>query len=567
MPVYQEPDAAQFQQFPTHNIIVIHPGSLYIRMGRASDLIPVKSLHCIARRRKPGGTVYKDPFIPPAVVRTKELVEEMEECRLQISHSLQSCMQSNGARRYATPPQQIAAFNRRSAAEDIEETTPDWLKFNSDTIVGDQVLNLNPDDSFNVHFPYKRGDLNVHSGVSGSLSSVLTDLVTIWRWMIQFKLGIPITDLEKYRCVLLIPDIYKRGHLKHLVSVILNELGFGNCFLVQESVGATFGAGLGYACVVDVGDQKTAVSCVEDGISHKTTRLRMDYGSGDVCQTLAWLVQKSAFPYTQWNEKLPQDAMLMRTLYQDFCHINLDVCGPQEKYFTVHKPGTDVKRYTLQVGDECIISPLAMFNTDLLSITGPKNTQTQTAQSSDPEDPFDAEYLRETGRKKENAEGGGGVADITGGYDGNIEIQQSGNADEDIVVDALEVPVAEGLNLAPEQILGLDAAVLKSIDRCPNEELKRKMYASILIVGGGIKIQGLTKWLQNKLALQIPYLYRSDQIDNVVCPKDTDPAATAWKGAAIMSCLESSNELWIKQSEWRNMHGVKILRERAPFIW
>lgn len=36
---------------------------------------------------------------------------------------------------------------------------------------------------------------------------------------------------------------------------------------------ATFGAGLGYACVVDVGDQKTSVSCVEDGISHPNTRV------------------------------------------------------------------------------------------------------------------------------------------------------------------------------------------------------------------------------------------------------------------------------------------------------
>lgn len=42
---------------------------------------------------------------------------------------------------------------------------------------------------------------------------------------------------------------------------------------MKDHVGATFGAGLGYACVVDVGDQKTSVSCVEDGISHPSTRV------------------------------------------------------------------------------------------------------------------------------------------------------------------------------------------------------------------------------------------------------------------------------------------------------
>lgn len=54
--------------------------------------------------------------------------------------------------------------------------------------------------------------------------------------------------------------------------MLLLKMGFGGCFLVQDHVAATFGAGLGYACVVDVGDQKTSISCVEDAISHRTTR-------------------------------------------------------------------------------------------------------------------------------------------------------------------------------------------------------------------------------------------------------------------------------------------------------
>ena len=35
---------------------------------------------------------------------------------------------------------------------------------------------------------------------------------------------------------------------------------------------ATFGAGLSSACVVDMGDEKTHVCCVEDGISNPNTR-------------------------------------------------------------------------------------------------------------------------------------------------------------------------------------------------------------------------------------------------------------------------------------------------------
>lgn len=164
--------------------------------------------------------------------------------------------------------------------------------------------------------------------------------------------------------------------------------------------------------------------------------------------------------------------------------------------------------------------------------------------------------------------------------------------DDDIVVDALEVerdikPYDKDFILPGGQIIGLDQAVMKSIERCrkcnsffsiltkiiymkssypASEELKRKMYGCILVVGGGMKFTGIGKWLQNRVGLQIPYQYRSEQLDIVTSPKEMDPAMTAWKGAAVMSCLESAPELWINGGEWRK-YGVRILREKALFMW
>lgn len=57
-------------------------------------------------------------------------------------------------------------------------------------------------------------------------------------------------------------------------------------------------------------------------------------------------------------------------------------------------------KYTLQVGDESIVAPLSLFHTELLNITGPgkqAKVQKPARQQPDPEDCFDAEYLRETG--------------------------------------------------------------------------------------------------------------------------------------------------------------------------
>lgn len=36
-----------------------------------------------------------------------------------------------------------------------------------------------------------------------------------------------------YKAVLVVPDIYNRGHLRELMNLLLVKMGFGSCFLVQ----------------------------------------------------------------------------------------------------------------------------------------------------------------------------------------------------------------------------------------------------------------------------------------------------------------------------------------------
>ncbi|XP_044580234.1 actin-related protein 8 isoform X1 [Cotesia glomerata] len=567
MPAFHESSAEQIQ---AQTVIIIHPGSQNVRIGRASDLNPVTILHAIARKRLPNGIAHQDAFLPALVPKTKELTQAMEESRLQVSHTLQSCLQSDGRRRYATPPQQIAAFNRRSNPEIVSSINGEWIKTDKDVIIGEEILNLNPEDNYNIHIPYRRGELNIHSGPGGSLTAVLADLKTIWEYVITEKLKIPIQDLKHYRAVLVVPDIYNRQYLKELTTLLLIDMNFGGCFLLQDHVAATFGAGLGYACVVDVGHEKTSVSCVEDGISHRNTRVRIDYGGGDITQTFFWLLQKSAFPYQACQPFNKLDAVLLGDLKKDFCHVDLNICGSQEKSFYVKKPKSPVEKYTLQVGDECLIAPLSLFQPELFKITGVHNVHIQKRYIGDPEDPHDENYLRETSRRgiKENLEQ-------------TLELPEEvaapvAAADEEVVVDAVDAaPMAlanrdldapRDFVVGPQQILGLDHAIVQSIDRCPTEELKRKMYSCILIVGSGMKFQGIGMWLHNRISLQIPFMYRAEQLDIITQPKEMDSGMTTWKGAAILSCLESAQELWIVRSEWEVM-GVRVLRERAPFMW
>jgi len=48
--------------------------------------------------------------------------------------------------------------------------------------------------------------------------------------------------------------------------------------------------------------------------------------------------------------------------------------------------------------------------------------------------------------------------------------------------------------------------------------------------------------------------------------QEIEPDVVCWKGATILACLDTTQELWIRQKEW-NTFDVRMLRERAPFVW
>lgn len=66
MPIYQETEQIQAQTISS----IIHPGSIYFYMRRASDLKPITLLHAMARTYLPNGIKYKDNFLPLYVILT-----------------------------------------------------------------------------------------------------------------------------------------------------------------------------------------------------------------------------------------------------------------------------------------------------------------------------------------------------------------------------------------------------------------------------------------------------------------------------------------------------------------
>uniref|UniRef100_A0A8C3L5W6 Actin-related protein 8 n=1 Tax=Chrysolophus pictus TaxID=9089 RepID=A0A8C3L5W6_CHRPC len=573
------PESLQ-EQIQSNFIVVIHPGSTTLRIGRATDTLPVGIPHVIARRHKQQGqAAYRDSWLLRDGLNKPESTEQRQNGLKMVDQAIWSKKMSNGARRIPVSPDQVTPL----------ETVNNCLC--SHCLVK-TALYVNPLDSYNIHWPIRRGQLNLHTGPGGSLTAVLADLEVIWSHAIQKYLEIPLKDLKYYRCILLIPDIYNKQHVKELVNMILMKMGFSGIVVHQESVCATFGSGLGSACIVDVGDQKTSVCCVEDGVSHHNTRLCLAYGGSDVSRCFYWLMQRAGFPYRDCQLTNKLDCLLLQHLKETFCHLDQDISGLQDHEFQIRHPDSPALLYQFRLGDEKLQAPMALFYPATFGIVGQKMTTLQHRSQGDPEDPHDEHYLLATQSKQEQSskatadrksmskpgtfegDARGQVTDISERmYPQEVELGSSqsdcmisGNDSEEPLTAHMSRKTA--VSQFEGKALGLDKAILHSIDCCASDDTKKKMYSSILVVGGGLMFHKAQEFLQHRILNKMPPSFRRvvENVEVITRPKDMDPRLIAWKGGAVLACLDTTQELWIYQREWQRF-GVRMLRERAAFVW
>lgn len=105
--------------------------------------------------------------------------------------------------------------------------------------------------------------------------------------------------MQEYAVILLIPDLYTLPYVRDMSDLLLRQLGFKQLAVMQESVCATFGAGVSSACVVDIGARTTKVACVEEGLVVADTRMVLDFGGDDITSFLFTLLSRINFPYKE----------------------------------------------------------------------------------------------------------------------------------------------------------------------------------------------------------------------------------------------------------------------------
>jgi actin-related protein 8 len=125
---------------------------------------------------------------------------------------------------------------------------------------------------------------------------------------------------------------------------------------------ATFGAGYTQACVVDVGAQKTSVTCVEDGLVMEDSRINLKYGGYDITDTFLKMMLYDNFPYQDMNLRRRYDFLLAEELKIKHCTMSQADISVQLYQFHVRAPNEPTRKYQFKTYDEVILAPMGVYD-------------------------------------------------------------------------------------------------------------------------------------------------------------------------------------------------------------
>jgi len=97
---------------------------------------------------------------------------------------------------------------------------------------------------------------------------------------------------EQYSVVAVLPDAWPLTDVELIVRMLLSHFGFRELSLGRESPCACFGSGVTSGCIVDIGDQKTTITCLLDGHIVYNSVVYLAYGASDVTSVLRWLLHR-----------------------------------------------------------------------------------------------------------------------------------------------------------------------------------------------------------------------------------------------------------------------------------
>ncbi|KAK2608767.1 Actin-like protein arp8 [Conoideocrella luteorostrata] len=366
-------------------IIVIHPGSQNLRIGFASDALPRTIPSTLATKfPQTESEIYE--ALPrrqfEAKTTDQQYGEEWVKKYTKMCSDLKTEMRANKRKVLPNSKELVQTYNRRTEPEIIEKHNDpleiDWTDINTledpdspaSCFIGNQALRV-PDDSnpkFKRWSPLRYGWWNEDD--YSSQEHLFDDFETLLDRALRQELGLTTnSEWQQYSCVFVIPDLYDKRYVEQVLRSCMTWFEFNKVCFVQESMAATFGAGYTGACVVDVGAQKTSVTCVEDGLCIEDSRINMKYGGYDITETFIKMMLYDNFPYQDINLRRRYDFLLAEELKSKHCTMAQADISVQVYNFHVRAPNQSTRKYTFKTYDEVILSAMGVFDPSIFDNT------------------------------------------------------------------------------------------------------------------------------------------------------------------------------------------------------
>ncbi|UNI14017.1 actin-like protein arp8 [Purpureocillium takamizusanense] len=358
-------------------IIVVHPGSQNLRIGFASDALP-KTIPTTLATKFPQTESDMYEALPRRQFEAKTTDQQYGEewCKKyqKMCAELKVEMRANKRKVLPNSKELVQTFNRRTEAEVIEKHNDpleiEWTDVKTledpeslaSCFIGNEALRV-PDDSdpkFKLWWPIRQGWWNEDDYTSQE--HLYDDFETLLDKALRQELGLKTnSEWQQYSCVFVIPDLYDKRYVEQVLRSCMTWFEFNRVCFVQESLAATFGAGYTQACVVDVGAQKTSVTCVEDGLILEDSRINLKYGGYDITETFVKMMLFDNFPYQEINLQRRYDFLLAEELKIKHCTMSQADVSVQLFQFHVRAPNQPTRKFAFKTYDEVILAPMGVF--------------------------------------------------------------------------------------------------------------------------------------------------------------------------------------------------------------
>jgi len=120
--------------------------------------------------------------------------------------------------------------------------------------------------------------------------------------------------------------------------------------------------------------------------------------------------------------------------------------------------------------------------------------------------------------------------------------------------------LTELLSMLPENALGLPEMVSECIRSC-DTDMRRELWGSVAVSGGGSLLPGLTDRLHARLNELVPQM--SMKVKLLAATTPSERRFAVWIGGSILASLGSFQQLWMSRQEYDEL-GANAIHRKCP---